>query len=87
MQTLIIKQAPNGTKMVLWFPIFVVYVLYLIFFMTIFQLSLSLRIKQAVFVTVYLRLVYVNELCSDWLPCIVPHSKAALVEMRLITSG
>ena len=34
--------------------------------------SVSLRIKQAVFVTLPLRQMYVNHLCSDWLPCIVP---------------
>ena len=37
----------------------------------------SLRIKQTVCVTVPFRVIYVNELFSDWLVCIVPDSKSS----------
>lgn len=44
-----------------------------------FQTSLNVfRIKPAVSLTVPLRLAYVNELSSDWLPQHTPHSQSSL---------
>lgn len=42
------------------------------------NIPFPLTVKQAVFGTVSLRLIYVNELSSDWLLFIVPHLKHSL---------